>query len=178
MVVAASGRVRGAVTSLFVGFCVVAACGGQPNSYGAAGIGLGATVLATGIHRAVTGSCWANCAKGFYCDHASGLCQRGECEQSCREHEYCVKEADGRFRCVAPAGTYAFGNSNPATSENQPAEADSSAPLAPFVDGAAPESESGDAGTPADGSAEVSPGPDAASDAAPEPESEPEPEPE
>jgi hypothetical protein len=138
----------------------VAACGGGGATYGAAAAGLGATVLASGIHRAVTGSCWANCAKGFYCDHESGLCQRGECDPSCGEGDYCVKESNGFFRCVAPAGTYAFGKAKPSPAESaSSADAGSPAPLVPYVSdgGASPDIEGDDAGLPADA------GPDAAS---------------
>lgn len=131
---------------LALGLVAVVACGGAGATYGTAAVGLGATVLASGINRAVTGACWANCAKGFYCDHVSGLCQRGECDPSCREGDYCVKESSGYFRCVAPAGTYAFGKAKPSPSES--AASDAGTPPPPFVSDAsvALESAASDAG--------------------------------
>ena len=145
---AARGSIRGVLASLVLGAAAVAACGGNSN-YVAAGVGLGATVLATGLHRVATGSCWANCSKGYYCDHESGTCLRGECDPSCREGDYCVKEANGDFRCVAPAGTYALGRRPPAPPENE-ASYDAGA-LVPLADAGATsesENESTDAGTP------------------------------
>lgn len=161
--------VSGALASLSLALLAITACGGSSATYAAAGVGLGATVLASGIHRAVTGACWANCAKGFYCDHASGLCQRGECDPSCREGEYCVKEANGLFRCAIPAGTYAFNQSKPPTSRGD-ANADAGSPVPLAVDaGASAESDSADAETSADGGAEAVPSADAGVDAAPPP---------
>jgi hypothetical protein len=161
---AARGSVRGVLASLVLGLVALVACGGGSSTYAAAGIGLGATVLATGIHRAVTGSCWANCAKGFYCDHESGMCQRGECDPSCREGDYCVKEASGDFRCVAPAGTYAFDKSKRAPSESD-AGSEARAPASPLLidAGVSAESDASDAGviSDSDAAAETVPGPDA-----------------
>jgi hypothetical protein len=169
---AVRGSVRGVLASLVLGFSALVACGGGSSTYAAAGIGLGATVLATGIHRAVTGSCWANCAKGFYCDHESGMCQRGECDPSCREGDYCVKEASGDFRCVAPAGTYAFDKSKRAPSESD-AGSDAGSPASPLLmdAGVSAESDASDAGVIAlsDAGAETTPGSDDAGAAATEP---------
>lgn len=147
---AARGSVRGVLVSVVLGVVVVAACGGN-STYGAAAVGLGATVLASGINRVATGACWANCTKGYYCDHESGVCQRGECDPSCREGDYCVKEANGYFRCVAPAGTYPLGKAPPPSASSANDDAGAPAPLAPFVDaGATPASDSDDT-TAADG---------------------------
>jgi hypothetical protein len=93
---------------------LLASCGhSNTNNYGAAGVWLGAAVLATGIYRAVTGNCWANCAKGWYCDRPSGICKRGECDPGCREGDSCVMEANGDLRCVATADTLVFGDAVP-----------------------------------------------------------------
>lgn len=165
---AAGEWVRGALARLAFGLLAITACGGgNATNYAAAGIGLGATVVASGINRALTGSCWAVCAKGFYCDHESGLCQRGECDPSCRDGEYCVKEDTGDFRCAIPAGTYAFSQSKPPPPPSESdADAGATAPLAPYVDGGAfTEDESVDAGADADGGFVGAPIPDAGSDA-------------
>lgn len=169
----AAGRwVRGALASLALGVLAITACGGgNASNYAVAGVGLGATVVASGINRALTGACWAVCAKGFYCDHRSGLCQRGECDPNCRDGEYCVKEDTGDFRCAVPAGTYAFGRSDPAISASESnTDAGSTAPYAPyapFVDGGPyTESDGSDAGLATDAGIEAAPSTDAGSDAA------------
>jgi hypothetical protein len=93
---------------------VLASCGySQSNNYAAAGAALAMTVAATGVYRATTGGCWANCAKGWYCDRESGLCRRGECDPSCAVGDFCVREADGQFRCVVSTGTFAFSRGAP-----------------------------------------------------------------
>lgn len=47
------------------------ASGGKAAS---AAIGAGLAVAAAAINRAATKDCWAMCAQGMRCDHASGLC--------------------------------------------------------------------------------------------------------
>jgi hypothetical protein len=69
-----------------------------------AGVGLGAAVAGAGIHRAVTGGCWAVCSPGFACDRARGVCVRAECLPACSSIEQCVIEQDGRSRCLEISG--------------------------------------------------------------------------
>jgi hypothetical protein len=93
------------LASLALLLLVLSCARARTNNYGAAGAGLGGTVLGTGIYRAATGGCWANCTHGWYCERDSGLCVRGECDPTCRGDESCVQEAQGKFRCVAAINT-------------------------------------------------------------------------
>ena len=48
--------------------------GASGGKIAAAAITAGAAVAAAAINRAATKDCWAMCAQGMRCDHASGLC--------------------------------------------------------------------------------------------------------
>lgn len=104
------------------------------NDYGTAAVGLGATVIGAGVNRVLTGGCWANCQKGFYCNREKGICERGECETPCREGDYCVRESTYQFRCVTPPGSFVIGQPPP------DAGADVSVPS---VDAATPATDAG-----------------------------------
>jgi hypothetical protein len=96
-----------------VAIVAVACTQTRGNDYGTAAVGLGATVIGAGVNRALTGGCWANCQKGFYCNREKGICERGECETPCREGDYCVRESTYQFRCVTPPGSFVIGQPPP-----------------------------------------------------------------
>ena len=85
------------------------ACGGGSRGYPAAGLGLGTMVALTAVNRALTGDCWAVCSTGYACDRARGVCVRTECVPQCTTAEHCVREQDGRFRCIDKPGTVRLG---------------------------------------------------------------------
>jgi hypothetical protein len=129
-----------------VAIVAVACARSYGNDYGTAAVGLGATVIGAGVNRALTGGCWANCQKGFYCNREKGICERGECETPCREGDYCVRESTYQFRCVTPPGSFVIGQPPP------DAGADASVPSA---DAGTPATDAG-AAVPSDAGADAS----------------------
>jgi hypothetical protein len=110
-------------------------CGGSNEyQYKEAALGLGATVAMTGVYRATTGGCWANCTPGFACERKSGLCRRTECVPACPSTQTCVIEEDDRFRCIDMLGTGPLG----ATSSAPPSSAVPASSVAPPISSAAP----------------------------------------
>ena len=82
----------------------LAACSdSNKNTYAQALTGTGLMVTAVGVHRAVTGDCWAHCSPGYLCNEESGLCERGECVPACELGQHCVHEVSGRIRCIPDA---------------------------------------------------------------------------
>ena len=90
-------------------------CGGNNGTqYTQAALGLGATVAMTGVYRATTGGCWANCTPGFACERKSGLCRRIECVPACPTTQTCVIEENDRFRCIDMLGVGPLGTTTKA----------------------------------------------------------------
>ncbi|HYP77298.1 MAG TPA: hypothetical protein VER12_15115 [Polyangiaceae bacterium] len=105
-------------------------CGGSNGTqYAEAAVGLGATVGATGIYRAQTHGCWANCSPGYGCDRASGLCHRVECVPACPSNQTCFIEVDDSFRCIDVLGAGKLGATTPAPTMSS---APVSSPAAPI----------------------------------------------
>jgi len=114
---------------LLAAVAVVVACSGAGSSggYAVAGAALGGTIVASGINRAVTSDCWAQCSPGYACDRGRGTCVRAECVPECAPGEHCVIEHDGRFRCMDSLGTARLGAPVSGSVATAPAQSDASA---------------------------------------------------
>jgi len=69
-----------------------------------AGIATAIAVTTVGIHRALTGDCWARCRPGYLCNHESGLCELGECLPACPYGTHCTRDVGGTYRCASDLG--------------------------------------------------------------------------
>ena len=74
---------------------------------------VGAAVAGTVLYRAVTGGCVASCRAYQVCDRQSGLCIQAECSPECAIGQECVREVDGRFRCVDDAMSFSMTTRSP-----------------------------------------------------------------
>jgi hypothetical protein len=74
------------------------------HTYAQAGIATAIAVTTVGIHRALTGDCWARCRPGHLCNHESGLCEPGECLPGCPYGTHCTRDVGGTYRCASDLG--------------------------------------------------------------------------
>jgi hypothetical protein len=80
-------------------------CGGaNQEKYAQAAVGTGIAVAATGAYRAVTKECWAQCSRGYLCNHESGLCELGDCLPGCEVGTHCARDAGRVAYCARDAG--------------------------------------------------------------------------
>ena len=78
-----------------------ASCGAQNSEkYAQAAIGTSAVLVATGVSRAVSKSCWANCSTGYACNESTGLCELGECLPGCEVGTHCVRDTRDITYCA------------------------------------------------------------------------------
>ena len=121
--------------AVFVFLVVACASGGSEGGYTTAVGVLAGTVVVSGINRAATGDCWAQCTHGYACDRPRGTCVRAECDPECAAGEHCVIEADARFRCIDGLGTARLG----ASASGAPSASVAPSPgVAPAVNSATP----------------------------------------
>jgi hypothetical protein len=84
-------------------------CGCGDSNYQKAAIATGVAVATVGLHRAITGDCWARCTAGHVCNWRTGLCERGECAPACAVGWSCVRTSRGELVCEQDIGSLSIG---------------------------------------------------------------------